>query len=485
MSMDHKNVNRIQELELTVSELAQVPKEVEGATNRLELRIRRYRKKQAKKAIGITFSTITAACIIFALLVNMSTVFAQQVSNIPILRELAELFTYKKGVQSAIENDYYQELNLVGKDGDITFKIPFVVADEHEIVVFYEMESKEITDDSRINLNIQLYDETTGEDIEGYAVLTTDSGTHEGKEYNVINIYFMERPTPKEFGMRVEVSIDTINSGGVTIENDIVEDTIEEDTIEDGKVSTGSFQFSISLDDFVAPKVYDVKEEYEVEGQKFTIEQVVIYPTGSKITVSADKDNTAYLQGLELELVDETGKVLGSVSGVTSSYDHEGNVDTIFLDSNYFEQPKALTLKVNFVELLPKELKEMLITVNLKDTTMESEVEGISLYQVDRFGEEVEVMFIYDTRKINPNFEWFYMDSKGMEYDIGEMGYTLPDSSYRNDEGIYEEKVENYMRFAHITTKWFEDDVVVFALSPSRKIQLPTPYEVPIIIDKK
>lgn len=477
MSMDHKNVNRIQELDLMVSEIAQIPKEVEEATSRLELRIRSYRKKQAKKVIGVTFSTIAAACIIFAFFVNMSTAFAQQVSNIPILRELAELFTYRQSFQSAIENDYYQELNLVGKDGNITFKIPFVVADEHEIVVFYEMESKEITDDSRISLSFQLYDEMTGEDIEGYAALTTDSGTHEGKEYNVINIFFMERPTPKEFGMRVEVNIHTIDRTGVIIEDGIVGDAVG-NTLED----SGSFQFSMSLDDFVAPKVYEVKKEYEVEGQRFTIEQVVIYPTGSKITVSADKDNTAYLQGLELELVDETGEVWGSVGGLTASFDQEGNVDTIFLDSIYFEQPKALTLKVNSAELLPKELKEIPVTVNLKDKTMEPEVEGISLYQVDRVGEDAEVMFNFDASEINPNFEFFYMDSKGMKYDTGEIGYTVSDNSYRNEQGIHE---ENTLSNIHITTKWFEDDEAVFVLSPTRKIQLSTPYEIPIIIDEK
>lgn len=478
--MDHKNVNRIQELDLMVSEMAQVPKEVEGATNRLELRIRRYRKKQAKKAIGITFSTIAAACIIFAFFVNMSTAFAQQVSNIPILRELAELFTYRKGFQSAIENDYYQELNMEGRDGDITLKIPFVIADEQQIVVFYEMESKEITDDSRINLNIQLYDETTGEDIEGYAAYTSETGAHEGKGYNIINILFIDRPTPKEFGIKIEVSIRSTDSDSMTIEKDTVKDTIE-NAIE----STGSFQFSMSLDDFVTPKVYDVKEKYEVEGQRFTIEQVVIYPTGSKITVSADEDNTAYLKGLDLELVDETGEVWGSVGGITSSYNQEGNMFTIFLDSNYFEQPKSLTLKINSAQLLSKELKQMPITVNLKDTTMEPEVEGISLYQVDRVGEDAEVVFNFDASKTNPNVEWFYMDSKGMEYDIGGIGYTLPDNSSMDEQGSNDENGMNNLGLIHFTTKWFEDDQVVIVLSPVRKIQLSTPYEIPIIINEK
>src|SRR5690606_12970855 len=99
---------------------------------------------------------------------------------------------------------------------------------------------------------------------------------------------------------------------------------------------------------------YSLEQEVQIDGQKFTVDEIVIHPLRTEVTISLNPANSMkILQFEDMRLEDENSEVWGSIlNGLTSTWENDGQSTTYLLQSNYFEQPEGLYLRINSVQAL-------------------------------------------------------------------------------------------------------------------------------------
>ena len=154
------------------------------------------------------------------------------------------------------------------------------------------------------------------------------------------------------------------------------ETTVHEDKVEimsDDELSYDNmtFEFNLHLSDAAKtkfavpftltkpiepPKVYELNQSVVVDGQTINIKQLKISPLRAEIRLAADEQNTMQLlKFTSVRLIDENGEDWGQPrdGGMGFGNLRDGEVG-IFIQSNYFRQPKKLTLVMDRIEALPK-----------------------------------------------------------------------------------------------------------------------------------
>ncbi|MBO1909799.1 DUF4179 domain-containing protein, partial [Microvirga sp. 3-52] len=118
--------------------------------------------------------SIVVAAILFLTLVTsirVSPVMANAVASIPGMEKFVEFIRDDKGLASAIENEYYQELNISTEKDGVTLTLDGVLADEFEMVLFYtikgagkneqfQLSKSDVTDNQGRNFRMTLGSET-------------------------------------------------------------------------------------------------------------------------------------------------------------------------------------------------------------------------------------------------------------------------------------------------------------------------------------
>lgn len=94
----------------------------------------------------------------------------------------------------------------------------------------------------------------------------------------------------------------------------------------------------------------------EIENQKITIEEIIVYPLRIGVKVAVDPTNTKEILGFEdMRLEDENGEVWTSIANGTVNRTLSKHEKMYYLQSNYFEKPKELYLRVNKLMAIDKE----------------------------------------------------------------------------------------------------------------------------------
>lgn len=107
-------------------------------------------------------------------------------------------------------------------------------------------------------------------------------------------------------------------------------------------------------------KHYPINQQVTVDGQHFTIHELIISPIQSRLKMSVDPSNTKKILSFEdIRLYDENGEEWGKIR---NGFTMHGNIEeqfSIMLESNYFRIPKSLTIKFTKIE-----------AIDIKDTTI-------------------------------------------------------------------------------------------------------------------
>ena len=303
-----------------------------------------------RRSIKWAFSAALVAIILltFVTTIRVSPAFAAYVSNIPGMEKIVEMISNDKGMMMAIENDYYQEIGeYVEKDG-LRITIDGAIADEQGIVLFYSWDSEK-----KLNLaieNVELTDRS-GENIHnsGSTHYGTYYGDGETTKQGMMEFYFQTPYHENEFLL----SFDAYGE---------------------------EYSIPFSLDETVKTKiVYDVNETAEIDGQKIHVRKVEVYPTRVAVHVEVDPDNTKQLMEIEdLRLVDETGETWGGISnGFSASGGPSDKEKIIYLQSNYFHEPKELYLVLNRIQAVDKD--EAYIVIDTEEEEILKQPEGNKL----------------------------------------------------------------------------------------------------------
>lgn len=442
-----------------LQEAFKYPEELSGTETRFESRLSKERRK--KRGIVSTLSVV-AASILFIILINTNTTFANAVSELPVIGKLAEYVKLDKSLRGAIENEYVQEVNLIAWDGSNRLLLPYVIADEKKLILFFQM-PEEFKRQSNQWINIflkNIKNSETGENVDGYGYSTSGLSPDEKNNYGFImqDYHFEEGKLPKSLDIEVEVKIENMLGPEEAHISEASYDKTNS-TIE----IAGTYSFHIELEDFAEPIIYEINETHIIFDQKIVVEDMKVYPTGTEVNFSFSDDNSAIVKGLELEVLQDGYKLLkGNGNGFSATYDVENTMMSVYIESNYFDKPKKQELLINGVRLLYKD--EEYITVDIDNQTITPNIEGTVLKQVIKRTDNATLIFSTE-RSDDDNFGMFYHDYSDTE-----------GNSHRLDgEGTssYSSHMETL-----ITVKYTDDGKVVLRRSLTPVTFLDTPIRI-------
>lgn len=292
---------------------------------------RRYKKqKQRKKHFGQVMLITACFMLLFIGSIRIFPSFAHAVAQIPSMQPLVKMIVLDKGMKDIVLHDYLEEINLSQTVHDKTLTITNVVADEYGMLISYKLQSA-----------------TDLFDVKGVqSEVTHDNERIQG---SIITDWWMQSKHTYE----VENSIQISTYGGLDYSSKDFELMFVVDD------STFKIPFTLK-NEIKKSKHYPINQQVTVDGQHFTIHELIISPIQSRLKMSVDPSNTKKILSFEdIRLYDEIGEEWGKIH---NGFTMHGNIEeqfSIMLESNYFRIPKSLTIKFTKIE-----------AIDIKDTTI-------------------------------------------------------------------------------------------------------------------
>ena len=307
--------------------------------------LKQIKRNKHKRVYLNILKTCFAVLICIFVLTNTSHDYVKATKDIPILNKINELFSLNKNMLVAIENDYIQELNIVKEQGDIQVKVDYMVVDEKNIYLFYQVTEK---NNQECQVSIEL-------NKDGYSA---SWGIEETEKYDILQYNFHH--------LEEDFYLETFD---LVVEND--EDKIV-------------IPITIDQDKIAESKTYEVNQILKIKNQELTISKVVVYPLSMEIHTTQNKENTYIIENVEFELM-VNGKVRDKDEGIQAvGFDKEnGNYDkNYFMPSTYFLGDN-FSISIKSAELIKK---PGIITYDLQTNTFDDPTntfKEITLYTTD------------------------------------------------------------------------------------------------------
>lgn len=386
---------------------SEYPEELYKTSERLEKRIKKESRK--KKFLFTTIPT-AAAAMLFVILVNTSIVFARTVSEIPLLSKISELVMYNESLRSAVENRNIQYVNLKAVNDGIELKLPYVIADSRNLVLFLEMPDLETADDEFYDVSIDhLTDLSNGNYITGG--FFSYGGTYtEGQDsllklqLEIIESTYPGQKTIEELPKNFELSVSLRKLQSIPGKYGAESHKL---------LALDSYKFTLNLDDFKAPVIYPLNKEVTIEGQKIVFKEMISYPVRSEIIFEFPEENTHDLE-LRLSLVEDGIKSsLGSYAYIQKHYDGVRR-QTIHITSDYFNPPKTRSISIDRYAIKPKD-EDIRFIIDMSKKTMNPKIDGIELTDITRVDGEIIITFEASELYPYPPFSFTLGDEKFIE----------------------------------------------------------------------
>lgn len=339
--MFSKEEKKLREWKETIENTAVEQGELERAIMKGFQRAKNVKKAKKRPYMKRGIWSAVVVAILFITLVTsirVSPVFASAVASIPGMERIVAFIQDDKGLVSAIQNEYYQPLNITSEKEGISFTLEGILADDQEMVIFYTVIGAGKNDVFQVGFpNIK---DENGEEI---AVVSASAYPFEIEGNNFEQM--------EKFNIRFNEVIQ---------ENDFIfEMTVK------ANAKAINFEIPFSVNKTKMPTIsYPLNETVSIEGQKIMIRKIDISPLKVAIDVSVDQTNTKEILGFEdLRLVDGNGEVWSSINnGISASGDPDEEVNTYYLQSNYFEEAKELYLEFNKLMAIDKE--DLFLTID-------------------------------------------------------------------------------------------------------------------------
>ncbi len=273
--------------------------------------------------------------------IRLSPAFAAYVSHLPGMEKLVDLIRDDKGLQMAAEHDLVQSIGATASHDGVSFTVNQVLMDQRRMLLFYTIQHEQKGHSLDLE-KMTFYDEHGEESKAGYSWSFNGDTGAASKVQNRVDIYWEEASSiPDRVTAKVTISVDN-------------------------KKLDAPFQvaFPINKTKFETWKerVYPVHREVTVDGQRFTISRMVVYPTQTEVTIEFDPENTEHIFDFDrLRLEDEKGRTYAFWGNGTPFKKEGENKITYNLESHYFEQPQKLTLKVDGIRALDKDKLQVII----------------------------------------------------------------------------------------------------------------------------
>lgn len=248
------------------------------------------KRRLAKRKSWRRRLSAAAACVLVAgvlVSIRLSPAVAAYVSHIPGLEKLVELIRDDKGLQLAAENDMIQTVGASARHDGVSFTVDEVLMDQRRMVIFYTIRHEE--KGHKVGLSgVTLHDSS---DMKWeYGASWSNSGMNESNEVKERMDVYLEETShiPDRLTATVTVTVD-----------DVALDT--------------PFEVSFPIDKSryanLKESVYPVHKEITIDNQRFTIDQITVYPTQTEVGITFDPANTKHIYEFDqLRLIDEKGQ---------------------------------------------------------------------------------------------------------------------------------------------------------------------------------
>ncbi|MFF2752984.1 DUF4179 domain-containing protein [Psychrobacillus sp. NPDC058041] len=310
-------------------EAIEIPKEALHHARTKAVHQHRLHKRRKRRLYSVA-SVAAILLLLFVTSIRVSPVFAQAMAKIPGFVSIVHMIaTYDKGISDIVENNYYEELGIIVKQGDYTLTLQGVVADYSGMTIFYKLESP--FDHSKWSI-------------------TSLEVSQQGIPFGVVDSY-MARPGE---GNVIEDNVEIRSADDLSYENMTFEFNLH---LSDATETETKFSVPFTLTNPIEqPKVYELNQDVVVDGQTIDIKHLKISPLRAEIRLAADEQNTMQLlKFISVRLMDENGEDWAQPRNISGGIHNlsDGEV-SLFLQSNYFRQPKKLTLVLERIQAVPK-----------------------------------------------------------------------------------------------------------------------------------
>ena len=427
-----KHVND-QEYETFVKELECVPVPHDAlAEARTASFLRRKKEKVQRKRVWKSLALVALFMLVFVASIRISPAFASTMAKIPGFAPLVDMITYDKGIEDILSNDYFEELGTTKTKNGLTFSLNGVIADETGIVLSYQLSAP---------YNIH--------ELETEKVEILQNG-----KPVIGSMTYSWPPIPPTKTIESTIQLMSTNQA-IDYSNPNFELQI---TFKDEHQTSFALPFSLEKT-VVKSKEYKIKKEVEIEGQKIIIESLKISPLRSELQLAVSPANSMRILGFDtIEVFDERGEKWGSIknglSGTGTLLD--GNV-SYFIQSNYFREPKSLTIRLGKVQALPKGQDFIDVDLLANKVLYAPDFEGLAIQVENHDTIEVKVPTALENRMINYFFQ--AVDDNGEMYYSNGSSHRGPDDAQfihatytfdmleaANPVRIYFNQYENYLQ---------------------------------------
>lgn len=357
------------------------------ATNNAHKKLRSYKRK--KKILINTFISVALLFLILCGSVRYSSNIANAIAQIPGMKPFVEMVAVNKGMEDILQNNYFEEINASQTINGDTLTVTGVIADEYGMIISYKYESQE--------------------DL--YNITGIRADLKQGNE-------LIQAAVGYSWTALAENTFTTENTIHVTA-SDGIDYTVRnfELTFSLSEQPESVFTIPFSIENDIKPsKHYVINEQLEIDGQKFTVHELILSPIRAQLKMSIDPSNTMKILNFgDIRLLNETGEVWGGIKdGVVGFGSFEDETFILMLESNYFRTPKSLTIEFNEVEALHKDNAYIEIDWNEKQILYQPNNLAIDMTLQDNY----EITYTLTNYKDNEHKRVFdkMIDAKGAVY---------------------------------------------------------------------
>lgn len=317
--------------------------------------------------------------------------------------KILEIIQHDKGLMSAVEHEYYEEIGVSEKKNGIEFVIDGAIADEKGLVLFYTIK----TDEKQTNISFEDIDLKVLDGGKINPSSISSGGLHKRENSKksssgMLEFFFRDNLTSREFQLKTAVK-------------------------GDGVRENFSLNFSLTKE-IRMKKVYPLNKTVVIEGQKIDFVEATIFPLRVAIHLKIDPNNTKELLEIEdMRLVDEHGEVWSKILNGTTRTGVTEHEFIYYLQSNYFKEPKELYLAFGKIQAVDKEYRE--VVIDTEQMKILKQPPGNRLKGLEIYGGDIR-MKLYTEKEFPYGIFSEVVDGKGNTVDI-----TSNYMSSRRDEG--------------------------------------------------
>ncbi|GAF66080.1 iron-siderophore ABC transporter iron-siderophore-binging protein [Bacillus sp. TS-2] len=380
-------------------------------------------KKAVRKIRRWLIPSLAAAILMLSLVssIRVSTAFAHYVAEIPGMEKIVELIRFDKGLISAVESDYLQEIGETQEKKGLSVTVDSVIVDETGMVLFYTIEANK----KQSQFYVEDFELTPadGTDLEIGSISSQYDFLDAEKLHKSFSssaeLFFLEELETKTFNLIMKVETDDHKE---------------------------TFDFVFSLEKPVkVKKTYELEETISIGEQEIKVKNITVSPLRVAVHVEYAPDNSKKIfEFPDIRLVDEYGESWTKIANGVSASQISENEAIIYLQSNYFKEPEELFLVINKIQAVDKD--EAYLIVDTEKEEILKQPKGTALSNVEW---EDEMLMI--TLDVSEEFNYFFLnevrDADGQEFyenlsyslreenGIQKMGISLPKTNeipYKN-----------------------------------------------------